>query len=115
MKNKENMFYFNLDSNPQVQEFLFDFLKLKPLKEKNDKGNYSVAKDVLLQYAEVDDIKFCQLLIDYRKLAKALATYVDGIQRKVIDFKFLLFPDFWIHSTETYRSSSSNINFLAFS
>jgi len=43
---------FNLNSGPQMQEFLFEFLELVPTKKKNDKGNYSVAEDVLTHYAE---------------------------------------------------------------
>lgn len=103
--------YFNLNSPKQLQEFLFEFLQVEPLKEVNDKGNYSVNEEVLLQYAN-QGIEFCSLLLNYRKLYKAIYTYLSDLIRN-IDFKtlILLHPDFWLNTAQTMRSSSSNINF----
>ena len=108
--NPDSEIYFNLNSPKQVQEFLFDFLKLKPLGEKNDKGNHSVDEKVLTEYAEKHGVEFCKMLLDYRKLMKARNTYVKGVRRKITKGN-LIHPDFWIHIAETYRSSSSNLNF----
>lgn len=111
--NPDNDIYFNINSTKQIQEFLFNFLKLKPLKDKNEKGNYSVAEDILVEYAEKHDVRFCQLLLNYRKLLKARNTYVKGIRKKITD-KGLIHPSFLMHSTETYRSSSRDPNFHNF-
>ena len=102
---------FNLNSNTQMQEFLYNRLELTPLKVANDKGNISVAEEVLVHFAEKLGIQFCKLLLDYRKLFKAKNTYIDGIKRKITLRECLLHPDFWLNVAETYRSSSSNPNF----
>jgi len=99
---------FNMQSGTQMQEFLYEFLELKPIKAKNEKGNISVAEDVLLHYAEKENIEFCKLLINARKLKKAKNTYVKGFRRLISDETDNLFhTDFWLHSTRTYRSSAT--------
>jgi len=103
---------FNIQSGPQMQEFLYNFLKLTPMKEKNDKGNYSVAEEVLVFYAESLGIEFCKLLLNYRKLAKAKNTYIDGIKKRLSLADCMLHPEFWMNVAETYRSSSTNPNFF---
>lgn len=102
---------FNLNSTMQMQEFLYDRMGLTPIKARNEKGNISVAEEVLTHYAEKEGIKFCQLLINYRKLFKAKGTYIDGIKRKVSLKDCLLHPEFWLTFVETYRSSSTDPNF----
>lgn len=104
--------YVNLRSNPQLQEFLFEFLKLKPVREASIKtGNYSTDVDVLTHYAGVENVEFCKLLLSYRKLEKARSTYLEGIRRFVEKGKFIIHPDLWLNVAETYRSSSSDPNF----
>jgi len=98
---------FNLNSNNQLQEFLFEFLELKPTKSKNDKGNYSVAEDVLTHYAEKENVEFCKMLLNIRKLRKAKNTYVKGFRRLISDEDKQFHTDFWLHSTRTYRSSAT--------
>jgi len=99
---------FNIASPVQMQQFLFEFLELKPTKGKNDKGNYSVAEDVLLHYAEKENVEFCKLLINARKLKKAKNTYVKGFRRLIANESDIFFhTDFWLHSTRTYRSSAT--------
>ena len=100
---------FNIRSSPQMQEFLFEFLGLKPTKDKNDKGNYSVAVDVLTHFAEKENIQFCEELLDYRKLVKAFNTYVKGIERFIMA-DGNIHPDYWLSTTNTIRSSSNDPN-----
>ena len=102
---------FNLNSGVQLQQFLFEFLELKPIKEKNDKGNYSVAEDILTHYAEKEDIEFCKLLINIRKLRKAKNTYAKGFRRATSEEDKQIHPSFNLHTVKTYRSSSSEPNF----
>lgn len=104
--------YVNLRSNPQLQEFLFEFLKLKPVKEMNVKtGNYSTDEAVLTHYAEKENVEFCKLLLSYRKLEKARSTYLEGIRRFIEKGRFIVHPDLWLNVAETYRSSSTDPNF----
>lgn len=102
---------FNVNSGPQMQDFLYNFLGLKPLKEKNEKGNYSVAVDVLTHFAEKENIEFCKLLIDYRKLQKTYGTYVKGVEKFISEKDGCIHSDFWMSTTETGRSSSSDLNY----
>ena len=104
--------YFNLNSNPQMQEFLYEFLALEPLKPANQKtGNISVDEATITHYAEHQGIKFCALLIAYRKLLKAKNTYLADIFRNISDEDYFLHPEFWLNTAETYRSSSTDPNF----
>jgi DNA polymerase-1 len=98
---------FNPNSSKQMQEFLFDFLELTPIKAKNDKGNFSVAEDVLTHYAEKEDVEFCQLLINMRKLKKAKNTYERGIRRLISEVDGQFHTDYWLNTTKTYRSSAT--------
>ena len=103
--------YFNLKSGPQMQEFLYEFLGVEPLSAKNDKGNYSVDESTLNYYAEHQNITFCQLILNYRKLLKAKNTYLSGIVNNISELDFMLHAEFWLNLAETYRSSSSDPNF----
>lgn len=109
MEFPEELSYFNIDSNPQMQEFLYEFLELKPLTERNDKGNISVAENVINAYA-AQGVKFCELLIKYRKLTKA-KDYLNNIFRNISWDDGKIHPNFSLTTTETYRSSSSDPNF----
>ena len=101
-------FNFNLRSNPQMQEFLYEFLELKPFKETKKGANYSTDEEVINHYAD-QGIEFCKLLIQYRKLHKALNTYVYDIQRNVFD-DGMIHHELWLNIAETFRSSSTDPN-----
>ena len=104
--------YFNLNSSAQMQEFLYEFLGLTPLNPANQKtGNISVDESVITHYAEHEGIKFCVLLMAFRKLMKAKNTYLADIFRNISDIDFMLHPEFWLNTAETYRSSSTDPNF----
>lgn len=106
---------FNLRSSQQISDFLFNYLKLKPIKL-TEKKKASVDESVIINYAEKENVEFCKLLLEYRKLEKAKGTYLADIKRWMQTTKrfdnlvVLLHPDFWLNTTETCRSSSSNPN-----
>ena len=102
-------FNFNLRSNPQMQEFLYEFLELKPIKETKKSGSFSTDEEVIKHYANVEDIEFCKLLIQYRKLHKALNTYIYDIRRNVFD-DGMIHHELWLNIAETFRSSSTDPN-----
>ena len=103
--------HFNIQSSKQMQEFLYEFLGLEPLKEANSKGNFSTDEQTITYYAENMGVKFCALLIAYRKLSKAKNTYLADIFRNIDYDFFFLHPEFWLNTAETYRSSSTSPNF----
>lgn len=67
---------FNLNSPKQIQEILFDRLKL-PILKKTPTGAPSTDEDVLQQLAL--DYPLPKLLLDYRSLAKLKSTYTDKL------------------------------------
>lgn len=67
---------FNLNSPKQIQEVLFDRLKL-PILKKTPTGVPSTDEDVLQQLAL--DFPLPKLLLDYRSLAKLKSTYTDKL------------------------------------
>jgi DNA polymerase I-like protein with 3'-5' exonuclease and polymerase domains len=92
-----------------MQEFLYEFLELKPIKETKKGGNFSTDEEVIKHYANVEDIEFCKLLIQYRKLHKALNTYIYDIRRNVFD-DGMIHHELWLNIAETFRSSSTDPN-----
>lgn len=106
----EKDFNFNLRSNPQMQEFLYEFLGLEPTVEANEKGNYKTDEATITHYAENEGIEFCNLLLQHRKLTKALNTYVADLKRNISEEDGKVHHEMWLNVAETYRSSSSDPN-----
>ena len=71
---------FNLNSTKQIQEILFDQLKL-PIIKKTPKGAPSTDEDVLQQLAL--DYPLPKVLLDYRGLAKLKSTYTDKLPQMI--------------------------------
>ena len=71
---------FNLNSPKQIQEILFNQLKL-PVIKKTPKGAPSTNEDVLQQLAL--DYPLPKILLDYRGLAKLKSTYTDKLPTMV--------------------------------
>jgi len=71
---------FNLNSPKQIQEILFDQLKL-PVKKKTPSGAPSTDEDVLQELAL--DYPLPKLLLEYRGVAKLKSTYTDKLPRRV--------------------------------
>jgi DNA polymerase-1 len=71
---------FNLNSTKQIQEVLFERLKL-PVLKKTPGGVPSTDEDVLQRLAL--DYPLAKVLLDYRGLAKLKSTYTDKLPRMV--------------------------------
>ncbi|MBI3899453.1 MAG: DNA polymerase I [Gammaproteobacteria bacterium] len=71
---------FNLDSPKQIQEILFQKLKL-PVLRKTPTGQPSTNEDVLAELAL--DYSLPQLLLEYRGLAKLKSTYTDKLPEMI--------------------------------
>ncbi len=67
---------FNLGSPKQLQEVLYERLKL-PMHGKTQKGQPSTAEDVLEQLAEEHELP--RLVLEYRALTKLKSTYTDKL------------------------------------
>ena len=97
LANKE----FNISSPKQVAEILFDDLKLHENKKR------STSSDELEKL--VNDHPIVSLILSYRKYAKLLSTYIEGLQNYI-------YEDGYIHAifnqtqTQTGRLSSSEPN-----
>jgi DNA polymerase I len=70
---------FNINSNRQMAEILFEELKL-PAGRKTKTG-YSVSQEVLENLRDAHDI--IALILDYRQLQKLKSTYVDALPHQV--------------------------------
>lgn len=95
---------FNMDSNPQLSDILFNYLKVKSGRV-TAKGNLSVDKLSL----DAMKIPFVQSIIEIRKLKKLNNTYLKNIIEETVDG--ILRPSFNLHTVKTFRSSSDKINF----
>ncbi len=71
---------FNLNSPKQIQEILFDKLKL-PVKKKTPSGTPSTDEEVLQELAL--DYPLPKLLLEYRAMAKLKSTYTDKLPKMV--------------------------------
>ncbi len=71
---------FNLNSPKQIQEILFDKLKL-PVKKKTPSGAPSTDEEVLQELAL--DYPLPKLLLEYRGMAKLKSTYTDKLPKMV--------------------------------
>lgn len=100
---------YKLKSDPQLAWLLFEHMGLKSTK-KTKGGNASVDAEALEEIIEDTDSKFLQILALYKKLDKAVGTYLKNIMIETNDDGFLR-PFFHLHTTDSYRSSSANINF----
>lgn len=95
---------FNIDSNTQLSDILFNDMGYES-HIKTDLGNPSVSQAALEQL----DIPIVVDLVLMRRLKKARDTYLNNyIQETVNGY---LHPFFHLHTVRTFRSSSSKINF----
>lgn len=106
--NKEITSYWKKEFNPrsslQLRELLFNHLGIKPKKE-TIKGNPSTDISVL----ETINHPLVRKIARMRKLEKIQGTFLANIMNNAN--KGVLHPSFDLHTTRTYRSSSSNPNF----
>lgn len=97
---------FNINSTKQLQEVLFNELKLKP--PKKTKTGFSTDSEVLSVLASEHEI--CSKLLEYRELAKLQSTYTESLSKLVSQKTGLLHASFNQAVTATGRLSSSNPN-----
>ncbi|KTD34606.1 DNA polymerase I [Legionella moravica] len=71
---------FNLNSPKQLQEILFDELKL-PVLSKTPTGQPSTAESVLQELAY--DFRLAAVILEYRSLSKLVSTYIDALPKKI--------------------------------
>ncbi|MGC8642894.1 MAG: DNA polymerase I [Isosphaeraceae bacterium] len=98
---------FNINSQPQLQEVLFDRLKLPPQK-KTPRGEQSTAQDVLEELALKHPLP--TLLVQHRQLSKLKSTYLDALPELVNPDDCRIHASFNQSVAATGRLSSSDPN-----
>lgn len=101
----------NYNSTKQLRAFFIDKERM-PIIKTTDKGAPSMDKEVLEIYAETNST--AKLLLEYRKYAKILSTFIPALSPKDIDLKTCrgkIYPSFNQAGTKTARFSSSRPNF----
>jgi DNA polymerase-1 len=98
---------FNLGSPKQLQEVLYDRLKL-PMLGKTQKGQPSTSEDVLEQLAEVHELP--RLILDYRGLTKLKSTYTDKLPTDIHPRTQRIHTSYHQTVAATGRLSSSDPN-----
>jgi DNA polymerase I len=97
----------NLGSRDQLGKVLFDVMEM-PCNDRTATGRAKVDEDVLSQI----DVPFVKDYLRMEKLKKADATFLNGIEREMVDG--FLHPVFSLNMARTYRSSSDSPNFQNF-
>jgi DNA polymerase-1 len=98
---------FNVGSPKQLQEILYDRLKL-PVLGKTPKGQPSTAEDVLEELAESYDLP--RLVLEYRGLAKLKSTYTDKLPADIDPRTGRIHTSYHQAVAATGRLSSSDPN-----
>ena len=98
---------FNLDSPKQIQEVLYQKLKL-PVLKKTPTGQPSTAEDVLQELAL--DYPLPQLILDYRSLSKLKSTYTDKLPEMINPVTGRVHTSYHQAVAATGRLSSSDPN-----
>lgn len=111
---KERGKKLNIQSPKQMRDFLYNYLKLDSIKKTKGgkKGiiEESTDQSVIKHHAEIDNISFCKMAVKKKKIKKGLDV-LKGIKRFTNEDK-KIHPSFWMNTTETFRSSSSDLNFF---
>ncbi|MDE2088960.1 MAG: DNA polymerase I [Gammaproteobacteria bacterium] len=98
---------FNLSSPKQIQEILFDKLKL-PVLKKTPTGQPSTAEEVLAELAL--DFPLPRLILEYRALSKLKSTYTDRLPAQVNPATGRVHTSYHQAVAATGRLSSSDPN-----
>jgi DNA polymerase-1 len=99
---------FNIGSNPQLQQILFEKLRLP--KTKRIKTGYTTDHNALVQLATTDPHPILDALIGYREVAKLKNTYVDTLPKLVEASTGRIHAQFNQLITSTGRLSTQNPN-----
>ena len=98
---------FNLNSPKQLQEILFEQLKL-PIIKKTPKGAPSTAEEVLVELAL--DYPLPKLILEYRSLSKLKSTYTDKLPLMIKPETGRIHTSYHQAVTATGRLSSTDPN-----
>jgi len=98
---------FNLNSPKQLQDVLYDKLKL-PILKKTPTGQPSTAEPVLQELAY--DYPIPKMILEYRSLSKLKSTYTDALPRQIDANTGRVHTSYHQAGTGTGRLSSSNPN-----
>jgi DNA polymerase I len=98
---------FNLNSPKQLQDILYDTLKL-PILAKTPKGQPSTAESVLQELAQ--DYPLPAILLEYRSLTKLVSTYIEALPRRIHEKTGRVHTSYNQAVTATGRLSSSEPN-----
>jgi DNA polymerase I len=99
---------FNIGSNPQLQQILFEKLRLP--KTKRIKTGYTTDHNALAQLATTDPHPILDALLGYREVAKLKNTYVDALPKLVDKATGRIHAQFNQLITSTGRLSTQNPN-----
>jgi DNA polymerase-1 len=99
---------FNIGSNPQLQQILFEKLHLP--KTKRIKTGYTTDHNALAQLATTDPHPILNALLGYREVAKLKNTYVDALPKLVDKDSGRIHAQFNQLITSTGRLSTQNPN-----
>ncbi|MDF1646558.1 MAG: DNA polymerase I [Legionellaceae bacterium] len=98
---------FNLNSPKQLQDILYDTLKL-PILSKTPKGQPSTAESVLQELAL--DYPLPAIILEYRSLTKLLSTYIETLPKRIHPTTGRIHTSYNQAVTATGRLSSSEPN-----
>lgn len=98
---------FNIGSPKQLQEILFEKLKL-PVSKKTPTGQISTAESVLQELAE--EYELPKIILEYRSLAKLKSTYTDRLPEQVNSVTHRVHTSYNQTGAGTGRLSSSDPN-----
>jgi len=98
---------FNLNSPKQLQEILYEDLKL-PILEKTPTGQPSTSESVLQELALKFDLP--KLILEFRSLSKLKSTYTDSLPEQLDPKTGRIHTSYHQAVTSTGRLSSSNPN-----
>ncbi|SUO93491.1 DNA polymerase I [Suttonella ornithocola] len=100
---------FNLSSPKQLQEILFDKLKL-PIINKTPKGQPSTNEDTLETLAKTHQAELPKIILEHRSLAKLKSTYTDKLPELINPHTGRIHTSYHQAITSTGRLSSSDPN-----
>ncbi len=100
-------FAFNLGSPKQIQEILYDRLKL-PVLKKTPKGQPSTDESVLQELAA--DYPLPKLILDFRSMSKLKSTYTDKLPQQINDKTGRVHTSYHQAVAATGRLSSTDPN-----
>ncbi len=98
---------FNIASPKQIQELLFDKLKL-PIISKTPKGQPSTSESVLSELAS--EFALPRLILEHRSLSKLKSTYTDKLPTQISSLTGRIHTNYHQAVTTTGRLSSSDPN-----